>query len=804
MKKAEKNFNEETSAVAPSEAGEELRAARSLLEIISHSTPDLIFSKDRAGRITYVNNATCRVLGRTRAEIMGKTELEFLGDNDFSRTIVANDRRIMESGVAETLDEVGPDGARIFQITKTPQRNSRGEVVGLVAVGSDVTERRKVEQALRDSEQQLRAVIETTPECVKIVAADGTLLHMNPSGLTMVDADCFEMVSGKNIYDVIASEHREKFRLFNERICRGEKGVLEFDIIGLRGTRRTMETHAAPLRRPDGSIVQLALTRDITERKRGEEELRLSRLRKSAILESALDCIITMDHEGKIVHFNPAAERTFGYTFEQVQGKAVADLIIPERFREAHWRGLQRFHQTGEGPLLGKRVEIFAQRSDGTEFPVELSISTTRRPDQPAFFTAYLRDITERKRAEAALQESESRYRTLFNSIDEGFCVIEMLFDENGRPSDYCFLEVNPSFERQTGLRNAIGKRMRELIPSHEAHWFETYGKVALTGEPVRFTNEAKAMNRWYDVYAFRLGGEESRKVALLFNDVTERKRASKILEATVSERTAELAESVKFLENLNYTIAHDLRAPLRAMKSYSQILMEETPLNEQGKEYASRICQSADRMDDLVNDLLNYSELSHQNFPLRNLDLKTEIQKVLSHLAEEIKEKSAEIQLREPLPKVKANETLLEQVLTNLVCNALKFVAPGVTPRVKIWAEAVRINGLMEEGISGQASNHRSIQPAARDSAFAPGFVRLWIEDNGIGIQPEYQGKIFGVFQRLHRADEFPGTGAGLAITKRAVEKMGGRVGMESEAGKGSRFWIELPGFPRDASHQS
>ena len=153
-------------------------------------------------------------------------------------------------------------------------------------------------------------------------------------------------------------------------------------------------------------------------------------------------------------------------------------------------------------------------------------------------------EIAERQRAEEVLRQSEERYHTLFNTLIEGFCIIEMVFDAQGRPVDYRFLEVNPAFERQTGLHDAEGKLMRDLAPDHEAHWFEVYGKIALTGEPARFMNEARALNRWYDVSAYRVGGAESRKVAILFNDVTDYKRA----EDQLHERERQfrtLAESI-------------------------------------------------------------------------------------------------------------------------------------------------------------------------------------------------------------------------------------------------------------------
>src|SRR5208337_2823160 len=172
-----------------------------------------------------------------------------------------------------------------------------------------------------------------------------------------------------------------------------------------------------------------------------------------------------------------------------------------------------------------------------------------------------IQEITERERVEEALRESEEKYHTLFNSLIEGFCIIEMVFDDEGRPADYRFLEINPEFEKHTGLQNAEGKLMRELAPDHEAHWFEIYGNIALTGEPARFVNEAKALNRWYDVYAFRYGGPESRKVAICFSDITERRRAEEALREAKNEAERYGAEMATLMDALPAAvfIAHDV-----------------------------------------------------------------------------------------------------------------------------------------------------------------------------------------------------------------------------------------------------
>jgi PAS domain S-box-containing protein len=171
------------------------------------------------------------------------------------------------------------------------------------------------------------------------------------------------------------------------------------------------------------------------------------------------------------------------------------------------------------------------------------------------------------------LRESDQNYRTLFESIDEGFCTIEVLFDKNEKPVDYRFLQISPSFERQTGIKNAAGRRMREIAPQHEEHWFEIYGTIALTGEPMRFENEAKQLGRWYDVYAFRVEDPRRRRVGILFNDITERKRAeteARESEGRYREALMELARAnrVATMGQLSASITHEVIQPIGSARN--------------------------------------------------------------------------------------------------------------------------------------------------------------------------------------------------------------------------------------------
>jgi len=235
-------------------------------------------------------------------------------------------------------------------------------------------------------------------------------------------------------------------------------------------------------------------------------------------------------------------------------------------------------------------------------------------------------------------------------------------------------------------------------------------------------------------------------------------------LEVLVAERTAELTMTNKQLEAFVYSIAHDLRAPLRAMQGHSAMLVEDagTTLNEEGRNHADHINKSAQYLDALLQDLLAFSRVSQQRVDLTSVNLERGVESVLSRLHEDIQEKNARVETVGPWPAVLAHEPTLAQVLFNLMSNALKFVAPDVPPLLRLRAE----------------------QQA--------GFIRVWVEDNGIGIAPDHQEQIFRLFTRLH-GEKYQGTGIGLAIVQKGVERMGGRVGVESGLGQGSRFWFEL-----------
>lgn len=273
-------------------------------------------------------------------------------------------------------------------------------------------------------------------------------------------------------------------------------------------------------------------------------------------------------------------------------------------------------------------------------------------------------------------------------------------------------------------------------------------------------------------LYEQALTVAEQKSEALRVSEASLREAQAKLrthaedLEKTVTERTAQLRETVGELESYSYSVSHDLRGPLRAVRGYAGVLLDDFGSNftEQPKAYLRRIMTACDRMDALIRDVLTYSQLNRMEIKSEPVDLENLVREIIQQypgLADEDKT----IQVERPLPRLLVPQALLSQCISNLLTNAMKFQREGVKPEVRVRAET-----------------------HAND-------VRIWVEDNGIGIAPQYHDRIFGVFERIPGETAYEGTGIGLAIVRKAAERMGGKVGVVSETGKGSRFWVDLPG---------
>jgi PAS domain S-box-containing protein len=377
----------------------------------------------------------------------------------------------------------------------------------------------------------------------------------------------------------------------------------------------------------------------------------------------------------------------------------------------------------------------------------------------------------ERERAEEALSASESRFSALFDTMSEGFSISEIIYDEAGRPRDWRYLEVNPAFERHTGLKAAdiLGRTSLELFPDAEQLWLERYGKVALTGEPAHFEAQFGPLGRWLEVRAYQT---EPGRIAVVFFDISERKRVeeriqrlNQELEERVAHRTVQLESANRELEAFSYSVSHDLRAPLRSIDGFSHALLEDYDklLPPEGHQFLERIRSSAQRMAELIDDMLNLSRVTRMSMKSVPVDLSKLAQDIAAELQRNHPEHSVRLTIAKNL-KADGDLNLLQIVLENLINNAWKFTSRQEQAEIEFGSKV---------------ENKETIY-----------FVR----DNGAGFDMAYADKLFGAFQRLHTMTEFPGTGIGLATVQRIIHRHGGRVWAEGAVGEGATFFFTLP----------
>ena len=496
-------------------------------------------------------------------------------------------------------------------------------------------------------------------------------------------------------------------------------------------------------------------------------------------LASIGDAVIVTDARGAVTFLNPEAERLTGFKNAEARGALLPSIfkIVNEHTRRPVENPVEKVLRLGTIVDLANHTVLVAK--DGKETAIDDSGAPIRHEQGPLQGVVLVfRDITAQRKAQMGLE----RLASIVQSSEDAI----LSKDLEGR-----ILTWNPQAERMFGYRadEIIGKSITILSPPDRAEE-ETQilerlkrGEQVTHFETVRVTKTGARLDLSMTISPLRDPDGIVIGASNITRDIRVQKQALEALahhreqlEREVRDRTASLQETTDQLNTFVYTIAHDLRAPLRAQHGFANVLLEDfgPALGNQGTDYIEKIKAAAARLDTLVTDLLSYASLSREKPELRPVDLGRVVKQASEDFADTISATHATIDLAPIAEIVLAHEGSLQLVVNNLLDNALKFVKAGTSPQVRIWSE-----------IRPPTS---APNPPRQDR-----FVRLWVQDNGIGIAPQYQDKVFGVFQRLHTAEIYPGTGIGLALVKKGVERLGGHVGLESTPGEGTKFWVEL-----------
>jgi len=425
-------------------------------------------------------------------------------------------------------------------------------------------------------------------------------------------------------------------------------------------------------------------------------------------------------------------------------------------------------------------IEVQLDRADGQRIWVRVVGRPVVEDGAVVRVMGYIVDITERRRAEAALRESEARYRLLFESLTTGFALHEIVRDEQGTPCDYRFLSVNPAFEALIGrtAEEIVGRTVLEVLPGTEPAWIERYGRVATTGEPAEFEDYASVLDRTYHVVAY---SPEPERFAVIVGDITDRTRAERQLrEATdrLQRSNTRLEERNRDLRDFASVVSHDIRAPLRRIQLFAERLMGgggDEPTDDEARDYAGRIREGAARLDRLVTDLVTYARLGESNEPYVRVDLEALANDVVEDLASAIRESGGLVSVHS-LPAVRGDPVMLRLLFSNLIANGLKFHREGVPPEVDV-------------------TGSRDRDEAGRR------WATIVVSDDGIGFDDRYASKIFEIFERLDAGGGYPGTGVGLSICRKVADQHGGTIEAHGRPGSGATFTVRLPFTPQEAT---
>jgi PAS domain S-box-containing protein len=635
-------------------------------------------------------------------------------------------------------------------------RSPEGVAVHMQGIVMDITERKQAEAAFLESEERFRNLVEGVQDyAIFSLDPDGRVVSWN-AGAERIKGYKADEIIGQNFSRFYLQKDIDQGKPQEELQIAAASGRSEVEHWRVRkdGSRFWANVVITAARNSSGSLLGFSeISRDISERKETEAKYR-------GLLEAAPDGMVVVNQGGEIVLLNVQAEKQFGYHRDELVGQKVKN-IIPEGFAERLIADGTRTAADALAQQIGTGIELTGRRKDGSDFPIEIMLSPLESAEG-ILVTAAIRDISVRKNAEKHLAQMEGRYRGLLEAAPDAMVVV----NQGGG-----IVLLNVQAEKQFGYHRdeLVGQKVKNIIPEGFAERLIAdalrSAEDALAqqiGTGIELTGRRKNGSDFpIEIMLSPLESAEGILVTAAIRDISVRKKSEEHLVKTVEE----LKRSNDELQQFAYVASHDLQEPLRMVASYTQLLAKRYKgrLDSDADEFIAYAVDGSNRMQGLIQDLLAYSRAGTNGKALRKISSENALKEALTNLRATIEESGAVV-THDSLPALRTDDTQLAQVFQNLVGNAIKYHSAEL-PRVHVSAT--------------KTGGHEWI---------------FSVRDNGLGIDPQYFERIFILFQRLHGRTEFKGTGIGLAICKKMLARLGGRIWVESQPEKGSTFYFALP----------